>query len=423
MMHKNRANIYILTFCTTIFLCLLLLVLAAHLPQEKIDQNVAYSAEIMVEEGVYPATLDRTYAGRLDNWTDALILMESKAMNSKNLETVLSNPLFSYGGEHPVINLYEYVQDADPAPAGGYVRYWMGFRSIMRLLLCFFNYYQIKRYVAFALFALFALLICQIGEKVNYKVALAFAFSIILVRPHVVCNCLQFSCCFLIAFAAMICVPWMLKKSKYERLFFMVTGILTMYFDFYTTPIVTFGLPAIYLYLLRTVNGNPMKTKEVAADAMMWFAGYLCAWLTKLILTTLLTPYDAISNGINSARGWLGTGNTGINGIIGSIINAFKGVAMAILADKEGLFAIVAVVVIVCVVGIVFFKKGKYTIEGIGKHPALIVIAFIPIIWFAVASKPTAGHFWFQYRSVCVCYWVALTYLSLIVKKPCKNGK
>lgn len=420
---KNVSNTYILTFCLAIFLCVVMLVLAAYLPQNQIDINVAYSADIMYEEGVYPATLDRTFAGQLDNWTDALILMESKAMNSQDLQTVLSNPLFDYGGAHPVENLYEYVHDESPISAGGYVRYWMGFRAVMRLLLCFFNYYQIKRYVAFALFALYALLICLVGEKINYKAAVAFALSIILIRPYVVCNSLQFSCCFLIAFVAMLFVPWVQKRPKYERLFFMVIGIITMYFDFYTTPIITFGLPAIFLYMLRNVNGDSMKSKEIIADASTWLAGYICSWIAKLLLTTLLTPYDAISNGINSVSRWLGTDEIGIAGLVRTIIAAFKNIAMAIFGDKEGLLTIAIFAVILLAATIFIILRGRLVIIGIGKHAALLLIVLFPVIWFVVASRPTAGHFWFQYRSVCVCYWGILAYLTLVIKKQEEKRK
>lgn len=399
--------------CLTVVLAVVLLALATCFPQQFIDANVAYSAEIMIAEGVYPSTLDRTRAGTLDNWTDALMLMESKAMTSKNVESIFSNPLFIYGGENPVENLYEYVNDDDPLPTGGYVRYWMGFRVILRFLLVFLNYYQIKRYVSFALFALFALLICKICSGIDSKTAFAFAISIILVRPYIICYSLQFSCCFLIAFVAMLLVPKLAENQHLEKLFFMEVGIITMYFDFYTTPVITLGLPLIYLYLLRNKQNETMPVKQVLTVAVMWFIGYVLMWISKLVLTSVFTSYDGVTNGLNSMIGCLFTPGPEKNTGILNMVNLIKNVALTVFSDKAGLAIGLIILSALLTLAILMIRKGLICCSELLKHRCLLIIAAMPFAWFVVAAKPTAVHAWFQYRSVVVFYWGLFCWLLI----------
>ena len=44
----------------------------------------------------------------------------------------------------------------------------------------------------------------------------------------------------------MLLIPWLHRHGKWEGLFFMEVGMLTMYFDFYTVPLVTLGFPLLY---------------------------------------------------------------------------------------------------------------------------------------------------------------------------------
>ena len=409
-------SIYILAFCTTVILAVVLLAITAHLPQTLIDANVEHSAQIMILEGAYLDTLDHTWAGRLDNWTDALMLMESKAMTSDDMATILVNPLFDYGKGTPVDNLYEYVKDDAPVSSGGYVRYWMGFRVILRLLLVFFNYYQIKRYVAFMFFVLFSVLLCIICKKIGSKEGIVFAISVILIRPYVVCYSLQFSCCFLIAFAAMFLVLWVDRYEKWEKVYFMEVGMITMYFDFYTTPIITLGMPLIFLYLLRNARGKITCAKQILSDSAAWFVGYGFMWIAKLVLTTIFTSNNALENGFNSMRGWLLVNENGQNVGIWNVVEAYKNIAMSVFSDKEGFITGLLIIVVLLVRIVRLVCNGTICWSKMLQNKCILLITLMPIIWFAVAARPTAGHFWFQYRGIVVSYWGIFSLLLIAFK-------
>lgn len=405
---KKRPAKYVLFFLATVAAALLLLLCGACLPQSRIDNHVMQSASIMLAEGCYPNISDGAQTSQLDNFTDALMLMESKATTIRHPETILTNPLYT-NGANPVSDLYRYCVDSNIEPASFYVRYWMGFRGFLRLALVFLNYYQIKRYLALAFFGLFAAVICSLAKNTGTKAAFIFALSVILVKPQIVCASMQFSCCFLIAFAAMLLVPWLSRNLRHAGLFFMEVGMVTMFLDFYSTPIITFGLPAVYLYLLQTKQGHTPKLKEILRNFLAWFAGYLLMWLSKLVLTSLLTEQDAVQNGLGSLLMWLGADGFALSNGAYSPATALRQVVKAICQDRDGAIFLGGLLAAALGVLAVNLVRRKLLI----RNWPVLLIGLMPVIWFAVSAEPTTVHYWFQYRSVVVCFWALFGFVFL----------
>lgn len=400
-------------FLLSILFAIVFLLLGACLPQAPIDANVLSSAQGMAEEGDYPRTADKSFASILDYTTDALILAESKATTISRWDTILTNPLYDYGGA-TVEDLLDYAGDPDPQPTGYYVQYWMGFRTIMRLLLCFFDYYQILRYTAVVFFILFAAVMCSLAKHVGIRASFLFALSIIFVRPHVVAASLQFSCCFFIAFLAMLLAPKI--SRKWESVFFLVLGIATQYFDFYTSPIITFGLPAIYLYLLQRETQAP-GLKQIGINAAAWSAGYGLMWLAKLTLTSLLTSANGIGQGFSAFAGRMGIEKTpGLEEYYDPVM-AIRTVFVSLYSDQEGKLVLFAAVAVTAAVLAYRFLKDRHSIREVAGHWQLILIAALPVVWFVAAAQPTANHHWFQYRGVAVSFWAAMLWLQLLLQK------
>lgn len=415
---KNPLLKYFFLFCITVLIAVGLLVVGALLPQDLIEENVRASAELMYQEGFYPSVGDHGYSAQLDNFTDAIMLMASQFTNAEQVESILTNPVVGYDGFEDYVDfLYRYSQGEAPDYQWSYNRYWMGFRPILRVALLFLNYFQIRRYLAFVLFGLFAWLIGSMVEKLDMRVAMAFAFSIILIRPYVICNSLQLSCCFLIAFAAMLAVPWVYRNPRYEKLFFMEIGMVTMYFDFYTVPLITFGFPAVYLYLLYEASGKRQTVKCLLSNAFSWFAAYVMMWISKMLLTAVFTKENAFEVGFGKLATWLGFGAQIKEGARYSPMTALIHVATSVAADVDGAIVIALSVGILALGFLRAWKKGAVCRTRCRKHMGLLAIAAIPIIWFVVASEPTTSHFWFQYRSIALSYWAVGAYCCVIMPR------
>lgn len=402
-------------FLISVILAVVFLLLGACLPQQPIDENIRDSAAVMVQEGAYPVMADRSYASMLDRVTDALILMESKAATISQWDTIFTNPQFFYeSSESSVDDLYAYSLDPNPEPGKFYVQYWMGFRPVMRLLLSFLDYYQILRYTAVLFFVLLAAVVCTIAGRAGTKTAFLFALSMILVRPHVISVSLQFSCCFFIAFFAMLLVPRIHTHAKWESLFFLELGILTQYFDFYTTPILTFALPMTYLYILRQKDGMATGLKRIGCNALSWSAGYGLMWLAKLVLTSLLTDVNGIGTGFASFSGRIGIEKTAGMEAYYNPMAAIRTVAASLYSDRNGKLILFGGAAVVCLWLLVKFLRDKHQPKELVHHRNLLVLAFLPVLWFIAAAQPTANHHWFQYRGIAATFWAGFVYLQYL---------
>lgn len=420
---NQKILLYICAFLLTLLCGVVLLYAASYLPQAKIDKNIQKSADMMIEEGLYPRVLDKSYGAILDNWSDAIMLMESKAMTAENLTSVWTNPRFVLVDKKPVESLYGYVHTPEEGSFFSYCRYWMGFRAVLRLALSFFSYYQLKRYLAFVFFLLFLFVNDSISRNLGNKYVLFFSICILLVRPYVICHSLQFSCCFLIAFISMLLIPWLYHNPEYECLFFGELGMITMFFDFYTTPIVTFGLPMIYLLLICASKGERVTLWRIIKNVIFWLVFYGLMWLSKLILTTLLSSENAIANGLVSFFGWVGMkGFEKESGLYDFSVTVEKLWLALTSGDQEGRFVVKAVLFVFAAILLYALCCGRIDFKACRYHCGLLFLAAIPIIWFFITAEPTRVHFWFQYRSVVMLYWALGSYWLLVTKDTKKKS-
>ena len=124
-------------------------------------------------------------------------------------------------------------------------------------------------------------------------------------RPLIVARSFQFSTCFLIALAAMPLVPLIQKEKIGLGTFFLVLGMLTQYFDFYSVPALTLCLPLLYLLALRSASGERGNFGTLARAGASWLSGYVLFWLEKLLLSSLFSPIDGVENGIGEFIYWM----------------------------------------------------------------------------------------------------------------------
>ena len=233
---------------------------------------------------------------------------------------------------------------------------------------------------------------------------------------------LQFSCCFFLAFIAMLLMPRLCHYEKQESLFFLVLGILTQYFDFYTTPVITFVLPMTYLYLLKKQDEKLSSLKALGANAAAWSAGYGLMWLAKLILTSLLTDANGLGQGIASFRGRIGIEKVSGMESYYNPIAALKSVAISLYSDQEGKLIFFGAAAIFVLLTVYRFFRCRHHLRALLCNWHLLILASLPVIWFMAAAQPTANHHWFQYRGITASFWAFFLYLQLLLSPDSKTS-
>ena len=413
-----------IAFCLSVVIAVGALLIACFAPQGRINDNLLESCYGLYSEGQYPVIGDRKTNSLLDNYTDTSILRASAGMNRHYLGSILTNPLYLYNHvelekeeDYPVKCLELYSAGEQPEGEFLYVRYWMGFRAILRWLLVFFDYYQIRRYAGALFFVLFALVLCDVSKRLDAKTAFAFAVSVILVRPQVIVCSLQFLPCFLIGFAGMLAVPLLEDRPQWDGVFFLEIGILTMYFDFYTTPLVAVGFPLVYLAVLRARKGKAIPLGWILRCFLIWLAGYALMWLAKLTLTSLFTSVDGLGDGLAAFCRRVGIEKSEGYEQYYSLSLAFENLRSVIFSDPEGQVvyllgaALTALSIGVCA------RRRKLRLAEFAEYWPLLFAAALPIIWFCCTAQPIAIHYWYQYRSIALTHWAVGAYVTMTFRQ------
>lgn len=353
----------------------------------------------LISEGVSPGVLyDGHPRSKLDHYSENYILTYSYYMDTRtDPAAVLTNPGRSTlpPSEELFLQTERLLNETLP-PDTHYVRYWMGFRMYVRPLLAMMNYMDIRQCIQWGFFLLLgAVSVMLYRQTKSALITLAFFAAISQLNPLVIASCFQYSACFYIAMLGMLSVPSVQGKRFTTPMLFFTIGMATQIFDFYTAPLITFGLPALMLLLCRQQAARPAHDiwRLLGACFLSWFIGYAGAWLIKMLLTTVLTPYNALENGWNRLLYWLspahGEGGKwrGLEAVFYCTINIVDLLPLII----EGLL------VALYVAALIKNRPHKRAFIDNLPYPA---IALLPYIWFLVAANPTADHFYFQYRSL-----------------------
>ena len=418
---KNSAVRYIAAFSVTVALAVMLLAVSAFLPQYIIQGHVADSVDFIYADYVNNSLFDRSPASQMDVLTDTMMLRTALSTNDNYLGSILTNPVYTYEGLKEWTDVDDMlVNQAYDMPHDGvwfYSRYWMGFRALLRMALMLFNVAQIKRYLALVFFTLFMAVTLSVSQNTDTKTAFLFALSIILVRPHVIASSMQYNCCFLIAFLAMLLIPKILRRPEYEGLFFMEIGMITMYFDFYTVPVITLGFPLVYLCVLKLNAGSRLSLKELFRNIGLWCGGYGFMWVAKLVLTTVLTSENALQQGFQSFSNRVGITKDAELEQYYSLKYALERLNETIFSDETGKVVYLTGAGIVLAVVLWKLLKGHLSGKSLRNLVPFLVLALIPLVWFAATRQPIAIHAFFQYRNIALTHWASGMFLYFLLSK------
>ncbi len=410
---------YLILLLALISIGSLLLLTAGLLPQKRVETNVLSSLDQIEAEmnTSSPSILDyENWACRLDVYTDYFIINQSYYMNTlENPASVFTNSQKA-GGHTSLRTAIEQQQDPDDT----YSRYWGGFRVTVRLLLTFFSYTQIRRIITivFILLAGGTAMYLHTRTK-SIAIALSFLLTLGLLHPSIITALLQYSCCFLIAMAGILLLPKREYKYLTYSMYFFILGAITQFFDFYTTPVLTFGFPMLALLLISQQERPQLSAKQMfrlsGRGFAGWLAGYILMWIGKLSLTTIFTALNALDDGFSAGfnRIFMSTGN-----VDGSLIYRIGLVIWRVFIrvfDKPVYILLAAIGTLA--VWLLLFIMRKKTKEDLKSSAVYLAVACLPLIWFVVVSGPTIQASWFQYRGIGVFLFGVLLFVIQSTKK------
>lgn len=393
---------YLIVYALLVALGVGMLFLSGLCPQDKVEANYLLSIDELEPEYQNHHILRQVWGSySLDDWTEVIILSLSTYMDVKDSpDSVLKNA-YPLEDDFTLQDARDTVANHEEADVF-YVRYWHGFRIYVRALLSVMDYGTMRTLIMWTFFLLMGAAATMLAFQTRSAwPPMLFTAGILFVNPVVASALFQYSVCFVIAFIGMLFVPKWIKKPESAMMGFMILGMATQFFDFYTAPLLTLGLPLLGWLICLAYAKEPVSAKKMLLLSLkalgVWFAAYVSMWIVKLTITTVFTDQNAFASAWGAAAERLG--------IVkqpqflfrydkpAAIISAFKH-----LFDWPMLAIFAVVVLAAVIVAIVLRTDKKSYMRGL----VMLAVAMLPILWTLVATQPMIMHAHFQYRILAV---------------------
>ena len=400
----KKGIIYPISFVVIYLLLTGLIVGVAIIPRERIKTNMLESAEYMCESPTQWLLMDWIHASQIDHYADCITLSIAYELDeSRPLQSAMTTSFYGYQTTAMNTMLLESVRD-DLSATTEYLRYWHGSAAAMRLLHLFWNIKTIYMFHAILMAAVSLILIILLFKNGFREEAVAYVLAMIIVSSWYVPLCLEYTYTFIcMMVSAIIGFILALKhKDQWLGLFFMITGMVTVYFDFLTTETLTLLIPLLLILRVWSRQGREEKWVYSLKFGIAWSAGYLGMWMMKWLTASIVLgkdvlPYvtghvaERISGGVT---GYYMTGNIYIDTLLLNLRNLFP--------YEYGLSGAVLVMVFMFVVVALPVVTGRVRLrEKVNLSDVLLfaVIGLLPYVRFLVLQNHSYIHNFFTYRA------------------------
>lgn len=406
---------YVKTYIIVITICLLSLILISFIPKKLLTVNVKKSAEILCFEGerkkIY--TLGKTKI--TDNSTDAIMLNIIYSIDNKNIfdsimkcrrnflpnlnqevkEDLIGDLPFE-GNDFSMTNELKNMLDGKNQTVYEYARYWHGYIVILRFMLILFDIIKIRIIIEGILILLLILLSYFVYKRTNIKIALSILLAFTLMDLFAWYTTIQGMFVMIIAVIVSILVATKKVNDKNLNLCLFITGAFTVYFDFLTTPLITFLLPIIVYNLVNDNNYSAIKTCiEFVKSICMWGIGYIATWATKWIIVDCVCHTKILELSIKQIIFRIGAIKYTVpNNIL--FLSIFNNIYYSL-----NIFNII--IIILCWA----FDIYKLEVEGRSflncKNKIVYYLTILVTLgWYIVIKEHSAHHFFFTYKTMLI---------------------
>ena len=432
MMNKKdiikKISSYIILFLIMVVVFSIAMIGTYLLPNERIRAHIAESKELLINQNGNPLFTDYIKGANLDVFTDLLIMNTAMNKGKTEDESVFirgfENSRYSNEEDNSYTSLQETVENPDIHNNQEYSRYWHGIQTIIRPLLLFFNYEEIRYIFMILIFVLLGISLLLINKNISFMHSMAFLVSMLAVCIFIVPMSIQYSAIFIITLLAVIIVNLLHKKQKAKfipYLFFIIGG-LTTFFDLLTAPLLTLGIPLIIEVLLRSREESLSIKKaflEIIKLSILWAIAYGTIFFAKWVIASLIMQKDLITVAINQILFRTNGSEEYPATKIGAIVENFT------YLYNNVLLACGIVTIIGWIIALIKTRKNKINWK---KILILLIISIYPYVWYMVFAGHSTIHAFFTYRIQAIAIFgvlcIMLEFVDLKTKEKInKAGK
>ena len=301
----KKISIYIIIFVCTVLFLFSLLVVSSMIPHSAIEQKLKESANYYkTRPGVYKIKYEQRYS-YIHYFADTRKLNIIYCIDSEHpIESTLWSKYYQTV-KRDTNTEFIHLVERNEEPTTQYLRYWNGCMLFLRPMLTIFNIEQIYLINQIILSILILVLFIILFKK-SKKIAFIFLLALILVSVWYASFYIEGSVMFYVMLiTSMIAIKIDSNKKnksrdeineKLSRLF-LITGIITTFFDFLTTEILTLFVPLMIIVMLRKeekrIDGLKDTSKFLLKLCILWFIGYAGMWIAKWVLSSLILHINA----------------------------------------------------------------------------------------------------------------------------------
>lgn len=414
---------YVLLYILLTTLMLGALFLVSFIPKDLIRQNTKKTATIMNYEGekIYFNSFGRKLYD--DNSTDAIMINLTYTIDEENkLESIIKNrrnyipgvtkevqadkvgnlPYEKQGSSK--INQFSMTKELLKTVRGieqtsfEYGRYWHGYIVVLRILLCLFDISIIRAITQITILFLLILLMYYLGKNCGFRFSIALFFAFIATDCFTGSYMLQGKYVTIIALLVSIFIAKKKINSKNLNVWLFISGALTAYFDFLTTPLLSLLLPiVIYTAIYKDNNSFKKEIIKMIKCFIAWGIGYLGLWATKWIISDLLYGTDIIKVSFTQIYYRVFGINNDDKIEIKNIEALGKNIIVAINYLMITMYALSFVWAIIK--KIYYRKKGMFV--SANKLPYYVCI-IATLAWYFIIAEHSHKHYFFTYKTMVI---------------------
>lgn len=380
------------------------------LPLKEIQKHCADSYPIFQKETNYYYWAPVYENTKLDNSTDAFMM--NIAMydgTSSRINNAMQNYYVMYSGDIDFFeNVMMYINDDktyEPALCA-YGRYWHGYLLWLKPLLEFMNLQEIRMLNMALQFLLLIFVVIRLYTFCDKKLVLPFLFAILFINPVSTALCMQYSSIYYITLLSVLVITYLDKKQLRKNYYkiFVLNGIAIAFFDFFTYPLVAFGIPLIMiLFLLNEDLWSELKC--VIISFVCWLSSYALMWFSKWVIGGLITGDDIINNGLQQIR------TRTISDAYGKDVTVFETIGRNFNFISGMPLKIFLILVIIMTLAFALSKKVKLSFDK--NIIAIAIVGILPFIWYGVMRNHSYIHAYMTHRDLAVTVFAIMSALFL----------
>ena len=386
------------TFIITLLILIGLLLIVWLIPKTMVAGHAKEGICLLKEcEDEWEEHFTYAWGANLDNVTDKIMLDRIVSTADEN-ESVLYKAFY----------------------CNNYARYWHGYLIVLRPLFVFMSYEQIRYlYMAIHMMALVGIAL-KMDKRFDRTMVCGWVISMIAVNFVSLPFSLQYSWVFFIMYGAIYYIDRCYEKNKMINgdvdllCFFLVIGMLTSFIDLLTAPLLTLGLPLLYVLLIRIRLKNDVVCKRniimtIAASAS-WMLGYIGCWAMKWILAIPVLKRNLLSEAILrigvQTKGNFDSGAGGGGTIPSSLFKALAYNVYALLPpgltneiDMDAWMPFFIFVFICIVVLVILFIRYHESMDIVKSYIPIGILMLYPYAWYGITTRHAQVHPMFTYRN------------------------